>query len=84
MKAILEFDLNDADDKLNHLRCIHSTDMAAFIWELEHNFWRKWKHDETDFNLDNYKDELSDLMNEYNIDIAVSYTHLTLPTIYSV
>jgi hypothetical protein len=41
MKAILEFDLNDADDKLNHLRCIHSTDMAAFIWELEHNFWRK-------------------------------------------
>ena len=69
MKATLEFDLNDADDKLKHLRCIHSTDMAAFIWELEHNFWRKWKHDETDFNLDNYKDELSDLMNEYNIDI---------------
>ena len=69
MKASLEFDLNDADDKLNHLRCIHSTDMAVFIWELKHNFWRKWKHDETDFNLDNYKDELSDLMNEYNIDI---------------
>jgi len=69
MKAKLEFDLNDEDDRMEHIRCVHSTGMALFIWELKHNFWRKWKHDETDFNLDNYKEALSDLMNEYNIDI---------------
>ena len=69
MKAVLEFDLDDHDDKQNHLRCVHSTDMAMFISELKHNFWRKWKHDETDFNLDNYKDALYELMQEYNIDI---------------
>ena len=69
MKATLEFDLDNHDDKMEYLRCIKSTGMAAFIWELKHNFWRKWKHDETDFNLDNYKDALCDLMEEYNINI---------------
>lgn len=42
-------------------------DLALFVWELKHNFWRKWKHDESDFTLDNYKEELSDLMYEYGI-----------------
>ena len=69
MKAILEFNLDDPEDSQNHLRCIHATNMASFIWELKHNFWRKWKHDETDFNLDNYKDALYELMQEHNIDI---------------
>jgi hypothetical protein len=69
MKAILKFDLDNPEDKIDHLRCVHSTDMAMFIWELKHNFWRKWKHDETDFNLDNYKDALYELMQEYNINI---------------
>jgi len=69
MKAILEFDLDNIEDKMDHLRCVHATDMAGFIWELKHNFWRKWKHNESDFTLDNYKEALCDLMNEHNIDI---------------
>jgi hypothetical protein len=47
MKATLEFDLNDPDDRMAHLRCVKSTDMAIVIsqivcnlrkqvdWELE-------------------------------------------------
>jgi len=50
MKAILEFNLDDPEDSQNHLRCIHATNMASFIWELKHNFWRKWKHDDTDID----------------------------------
>lgn len=69
MKAILEFDLDNADDMMNHRRCVKATEMACFIWQLKHNFWRKWKHDDTDFNLDNYKDALDELMQEYHIDI---------------
>jgi len=69
MKATLEFNLDDHDDKQNHLRCVQATNMASFIWELKHNFWRKWKHDETDFNLFNYKEALSELMYEYNINV---------------
>jgi len=69
MKATLEFDFENEDDQAEHLRCVKSSDMACFIWELKHNFWRKWKHDETDFNLDNYKEALSELLESYNINI---------------
>mgnify|MGYP000595508306 CR=1 FL=1 len=69
MKATLEFDLNDPADTMAHLRCVNAANMAAFIWDLKHNLWRKWKHDETDFNLDNYKEALYELMKDYNIDI---------------
>lgn len=37
MKAILEFDLNDPDDSMAHLRAVKSLDMALVLWELVHN-----------------------------------------------
>jgi len=69
MKGILEFDLDNNDDEMAMKRAMKSTDMASFIWELQHNFWRKWKHDETDFNLDTYRESLSDLLDAHNINI---------------
>jgi hypothetical protein len=36
-KAILEFDLNDSDDRMEHLRCVKSTDMALLIWDILYN-----------------------------------------------
>jgi len=68
MKAILEFDLNDPEDLISHMKCVKGPDMAAFIWELQHNFWRKWKHNEESFTLENYKEALSELLDEYNIN----------------
>lgn len=67
MKATLEFDMDEQGNINRHYRCIKSNDMASFIWELKHNFWRKWKHNEEDFNLDSYKEALQELMEEYNI-----------------
>ena len=69
MKAILKFDLNDQEDAEAHLQCIKAAKMAGFIWELKHNFWRKWKHNEEDFTLDNYKEALAELMDEHNINV---------------
>ena len=69
MKAILEFDTEDFEQKKELLRAVKADDMSMFIWELVHNFWRKWKHNESDFTLDNYKEELAELLIEYNIDI---------------
>jgi len=37
MKAILEFDLDNPDDKQAHLRCVKSFDMACVLFELEKN-----------------------------------------------
>lgn len=34
MKATLEFDLNDPDERMEHLRCVKALDMASFIFEL--------------------------------------------------
>ena len=34
MKATLEFDLSDPDEKMEHLRCIKSLDMALAMWDI--------------------------------------------------
>jgi hypothetical protein len=36
-KATLEFDLNDSDDMIAHLRAVKSLDMAMALWEIVHN-----------------------------------------------
>lgn len=41
MKALLEFDLNDADERLDHLRAIKATDMSIVLFDLAHNFRKK-------------------------------------------
>jgi len=68
MRAILKFNLDNEDDRIAHKQCMEAADMAQFIWELKVNFWRKWKHDETDFTLENYREDLNDLLNEFKID----------------
>jgi len=37
MKATLEFDLNDPDDRMEHFRCVKSLDMAIVLFEILHN-----------------------------------------------
>ena len=73
MKATLTFDLNDQEEVDSHLRCIKAAEMAGFIWQLKNNFWRKWKHNEENFTLDNYKEALAELLDEHNINIDELY-----------
>ena len=44
MVAKLEFDLDDADDRMAHLRCVKSTDMAIVLFEIAHNLKRQLEH----------------------------------------
>ena len=37
MKAILEFNLDEAEDIMSHLRCTKSTDLALALWEIYYN-----------------------------------------------
>ena len=41
MKATLEFDLDNPDDKEAHLRCVKSTDMAIVLFEITSNLKKK-------------------------------------------
>lgn len=43
-KAILEFDLNDPDDQMAHLRAIKSLDMALVLWEMAYNAKKSIKY----------------------------------------
>jgi hypothetical protein len=69
MKGILEYDLNNIDEEIAMNRAMKSGQMASFIYELQHNFWRQWKHDDSDFNLDTYREALNELLEDYNINI---------------
>ena len=35
MKAILEFDLSDTDQEMEHKRCVKSVDMALALWKVQ-------------------------------------------------
>ena len=67
-KATIEYDLSNADDVMEMKQSLHASAMAMFIWELKHNFWRKWKHDDSDFNLETYREALGEMLDEYNIN----------------
>jgi hypothetical protein len=45
MKAILEFDLNDLDDREAHSRCVKSTDLALVICDIQSKLRKtiEWK-----------------------------------------
>ena len=34
MEAIIKFNLEDADDRMNHLRCVKAVDMALALWKI--------------------------------------------------
>lgn len=54
-KAILEYDLNDNDDAMAHLRAIKSLDMALVLWTLAYNTKKKIQQEISDNTLDGYE-----------------------------
>lgn len=77
-KAILEFDLTDPDDRIDHLRAVKSQDMALMIWEILYNAKKDFtrdlegKEDSTDreFELiEKIWERLWDMANERGIKI---------------
>lgn len=48
MKAILEFDLSDQDDAMNHLRCVKSLDVTLSLLEILSLFRQEIKYNEED------------------------------------
>ena len=48
MKATLRFDLDDVDDRMAHLRCVKSLDMALLLWEVREVMQEIWKQTDDD------------------------------------
>lgn len=74
-KAILEFDLNDPDDNMAHLRAVKSLDMALAIWEIVYNT-KKTIESQIDSNnlspydvLDTVYDKIWEQLNQHDINL---------------
>ena len=72
MKAKLEFDLDDFDDRMAHERCVKATDMALVLWELNTNSYRALtsgygEDDSYHKGVDAVFEKLRELLEEYNI-----------------
>lgn len=75
-KAILEYDLDDVEDKLAHKRAIKSTDMALALWEISYNAKKslEWSFEGKDIDkydaLEIVFDKIFDILEEHNINLG--------------
>ena len=74
MKAKLEFDLDNPDDKMEHMRCIKATDMALMLWDIKQKIRSKLKYNE-DLSEDELhqwevmQDEFYSIADDYGINL---------------
>jgi hypothetical protein len=74
MKAKLEFDLDNPDDKMAHMRCVKATDMALMLWDIKQKIRSKLKYNE-DLSEDEFhqwevmQDEFYSIASDYGINL---------------
>ena len=64
MKATVEFDLEDLDDVMAHLRCVKSMDMALALFKIQGIIRDKWE-----FNADEIGKKINGAFEEYDINL---------------
>ena len=64
MKAILQFNLDDHEDRMAHFRCVKALDMALAIWTFSGRL-RRLVDDEK--GVDAFWEEWEETMAEYGI-----------------
>ena len=73
MKAILEFNLDEHDDRVSHLRAVKALDMALVLWDIDQYLRGLIKHGDLDDKvydaLDATRDKLYEFMNQRDITI---------------
>ena len=72
MKATLEFDLDDYDDAMAHMRCVKALDMAIALFDIlnmKGNLKHKLENLDKDASLDLIFDAINDAVDERFISI---------------
>jgi hypothetical protein len=73
-KATLEFDLNEFEDRMAHLRAIKSSDMALALWTIVHTTKKSLEWSLEGKEIDKYEtlelvyERIYEILDEYNID----------------
>ena len=52
MKAELHFNLDDYDDKIEHLKCVQASDLCSAVWEFLNNTKEELTHNALIQDLD--------------------------------
>jgi hypothetical protein len=68
MEAILKFNLDDADDRMAHLRAVQSTDMAIVLFQILYNSKKTMEY-KTGLDLDEVWEHFHQVCEENNINI---------------
>ena len=77
MKAVLEFDLQDLEDRIEHQRMLKAKDMSIALWDMSQELRKKVKYAPDDLSEDTYKayEEIQDIfyeiINQHNIDLEL-------------
>lgn len=79
MKAVLEYDLNNPDDRKAHMRAVKSDDMYFVLFQITSNLRRRLERkfesqgyvDEEIDELEEVFIEIDKLMNDYKITIEI-------------
>ena len=73
MKATLEFDLDQGQDKTAHLRCVKALSMAIALWDMDQYLRGLIKYGELDDavykTLEETREKLREIMSENSIDL---------------
>lgn len=72
MKATIEFNLADKDERMANLRCLKSLDMAIVLFEIHHNLYKRLEVEGADKYNDGVLaviDRIDSLLEEHNINL---------------
>jgi hypothetical protein len=75
MKATLEFNLDEQDDQMAHLRAIKAVNMATALWDMDYYLRSKTEHAPDAMPPEVYealletRDELHKIMSHHSIDL---------------
>jgi hypothetical protein len=73
-KARLEYDLNEPDDVMAHLRAVKSLDMAIALWDIVHNTKKSLEWSLEGKEIDKYDtldlvfQKIHEILDEHNIN----------------
>ena len=74
MEAILKFNLDNADDKMEHMRCVKATDMALMLWDIKQKIRSKLKYsndlsEDELYQWEVMQDEFYSIADDYGINL---------------
>ena len=74
MEANLKFDLDNPDDRMEHMRCVKATDMVLMLWGIKQKIRSKLKYSD-DLSEDELhqwevmQDEFYSIADDYGINL---------------